>query len=168
MSGIKHSLKVDPKDVAKYILLRAANDGELISPLKMQKLVYYSYSWVLAKLDKRLFDEKIEAWPNGPVVRSLYTALKDYGSGPIPEEWAGETFEHVKKRLPKEAIDVLELVYESYANFTAFQLTTLTHEESPWKEARRDCGPLDKSTNKISDELIIKEYKSRLNDAQEK
>ena len=55
-------------DVAAYIL---ENQGEMTT-LKLQKLVYYAQAWSLS-LDKTpLFDEKIEAWPNGPVVKDLY------------------------------------------------------------------------------------------------
>ena len=47
-----------PSDVAKYFLYRAIQDGELVSPLKMQKLLYYAYSWTLVKNKKKLFDLK--------------------------------------------------------------------------------------------------------------
>ena len=40
--------------------------------LKLQKLAYYSYAWHLVWKEKRLFPERIQAWANGPVVRSLY------------------------------------------------------------------------------------------------
>ena len=56
-------------DVAKYIL----NKKGRMSPMKLQKLVYYSQCWSLAWDDKPLFNNRIEAWANGPVVRDLYT-----------------------------------------------------------------------------------------------
>lgn len=38
----------------------------------LQKLVYYSQAWHLVWEERRLFEEPIEAWVNGPVVRELY------------------------------------------------------------------------------------------------
>ncbi len=74
-------------DVARYFLGLATEDGDLITNLKMQKLVYYAYAWTLVKNDRKLFDEPIQAWANGPVVPSLYQELKCYRAGPIEEEF---------------------------------------------------------------------------------
>ncbi len=57
---------------ASYILSK-------ISPLpamKLQKLVYYSQAWSLVWDDMPLFEEPIEAWANGPVVKSLFELHK--------------------------------------------------------------------------------------------
>lgn len=59
---------ITPKDVARYFLYRAYDDGEWVTPLKMQKLVYFAYVWTLLMTGKKLFNEEIQAWPNGPVV----------------------------------------------------------------------------------------------------
>jgi hypothetical protein len=39
---------------------------------KLQKLVYYSQVWSLVWNERPLFNERIEAWANGPVVPDLY------------------------------------------------------------------------------------------------
>ncbi len=54
-------------DVARYVL-----DRHAMTAMKMQKLVYYAQAWTLARTGEPLFDEPIEAWVNGPVVRALY------------------------------------------------------------------------------------------------
>jgi uncharacterized phage-associated protein len=71
------------EDVARYFLLRVLEDGDYITNLKMQKLVYYAYGWTLVKHGQRLFDDPIQAWPSGPVVPALYALLSRYGSTPI-------------------------------------------------------------------------------------
>ncbi|MDQ2798684.1 MAG: DUF4065 domain-containing protein, partial [Armatimonadota bacterium] len=72
-------------DVAKYFLAQASEDaGDLISNLKLQKLVYYAQGCHLGLYDAPLFPETIKAWVHGPVVPDLYHAYKQYGSGPIP------------------------------------------------------------------------------------
>ncbi|WP_218124294.1 Panacea domain-containing protein [Chitinophaga filiformis] len=43
----------------------------------MQKLVYYAQAWHLVAFLTPLFEEDIEAWTHGPVIRSLYRRFKD-------------------------------------------------------------------------------------------
>lgn len=55
-------------DVAAYILDKCGR----MTVMKLQKLTYYSQAWHLVWTEKPLFDNRIEAWANGPVVRELY------------------------------------------------------------------------------------------------
>ena len=66
-----------------------------MTTLKLQKLVYYAQAWSLVWDEKPLFDEKIEAWSNGPVVRDLFefhrgqyyiSGKTDGGSGKVDDE----------------------------------------------------------------------------------
>lgn len=152
--------EITPLDVAKYFLLKSIDDGELISPLKMQKLVYYAYVWVLVLRHKKLFDEGIEAWPSGPVAPSLYMGLKKYGSAPISEECLGSKKEikDLLSKLPKEITVVLDKVYEKYMTKTAFELVVLTHSETPWIQTRKGLKATDHTNNVISDKLIMTHY----------
>lgn len=153
---------ISPSDVAKYFLYRSNQDGDLVSPLKMQKLVYYAYVWTLVKNKKKLFDEKIQAWPSGPVVPSLYKELKSYGSAPIDEKYLGVKNEAelnaIFSKFPKEVKEVLDGVYETYSTKTAFELVALTHAEKPWLEARNNLAATKPCNNPISDETILKQY----------
>ena len=47
-----------------------------VSPLKLQKLLYYSQLWFFVKNDKRLFDDRIQAWIYGPVVYDVWANFK--------------------------------------------------------------------------------------------
>jgi uncharacterized phage-associated protein len=146
-------------DIAKYYLIRSTDDGELISPLKMQKLIYYAYVWTLVKNRKRIFNERIEAWANGPVVRSLYQELRTYGSSPIPLEFLGsESPNELKEKFPADVLSTLDEVYEQYMQRTAFELSVLTHNEQPWIQARGGLEPTQNSNNRISDDSIIEYY----------
>lgn len=158
----RSSSPVTPSDVAKYFLYRATLDGELISPLKMQKLVYYGYAWTLVKNRKKLFEEQIEAWPNGPVIPSLYRELKKYESSPIPARYLGisdkKGIEKLENKFPEDIRQTLDKVYEKYVTKTAFELVVLVHSERPWKEAREGLSPSERSNNPISDDLIFETY----------
>ena len=54
-------------DVVDYILNKLGK----MSVLKLQKLVYYSQAWSLVWDEKQLFDEEIQAWANGPIIKDL-------------------------------------------------------------------------------------------------
>jgi uncharacterized phage-associated protein len=119
-------------DVANHFLaLGWSDDGELISNLKLQKLVYYAQGFVLAILDRALFPEAIEAWDHGPVVPDLYHHYKQYGATviPPPEGYDPDVV------LSVEEQKLLNDVYLSYGQYTAWKLRDLSHEESPWKDA---------------------------------
>lgn len=152
-----------PNDVARYFFARSTTDGELITPLKMQKLVYYAYVWHLVKKRKKLFHEKIEAWANGPVTPSLYHELKQFGAAPITNEFLStEEMEGIIGKLPSEAKETLDQVYDKYMTLTAFELVMLTHGEKPWLEARRGLKANEPSTNPISDKQILEFYRGRV------
>ena len=61
-------------DIAYKLLASAKNTagGELMSNLKLQKMLYYEQGFHLAKFNTPLFDEEIEAWMYGPVVPAVY------------------------------------------------------------------------------------------------
>ncbi|MDR5616831.1 type II toxin-antitoxin system antitoxin SocA domain-containing protein [Arsenophonus sp.] len=116
-------------DVADYFLSRCDDEsGELISNLKLQKLVYYAQGFSLALLKKPLFDESIEAWMHGPVIPDLYRKYKEKGNQALP---APEAINFTK--FSEEIIDLLDEVYHIYGQFSAWKLRNLTHQESPWK-----------------------------------
>ena len=57
-------------DVAAFIL----REKDTMPAMKLQKLAYYCQAWSLIWDEQALFEEPIEAWANGPVVRELYEA----------------------------------------------------------------------------------------------
>lgn len=157
--------QITPEDVAKYFLYRAQQDGDLVSPLKMQKLVYYAYAWTLVRNNKQLFEEKIEAWANGPVVPSLYHQLKHYGSSPIRDDFLGssdkevdEIFSALTQKFNKDVLETLGMVYEVYMTKTAFELVLSTHSELPWKEARKGLASTERGSEPITDKSIRLQY----------
>ena len=137
----------DAKAVANYFLELAGRDGRTLDPMKIQKLVYLAHGWHLALTGKPLVTERIEAWQYGPVIRSLYAAFQDAGSGPIkaPAREAqfadGKVVFVVSPRIQdlqdpanEETRKILDEIWKVYGGFTAVQLSNLTHEQgSPWE-----------------------------------
>jgi uncharacterized phage-associated protein len=50
-----------PDAVADYFLWSARECGDLLTNLRLQKLVYYAQAWFLALYDEPLFDGEFEA-----------------------------------------------------------------------------------------------------------
>lgn len=103
--------------------------GETISNLKLQKLLYYLQGFFIAVFDKKLFEESIEAWQYGPVVRESYFHFKDFGSASIS---LNETEKIID--LPINESELFDEVMTEYGQFSAIKLMNMTHEELPWKK----------------------------------
>jgi uncharacterized phage-associated protein len=120
------------QDVANYFLAQVDEDaGDLISNLKLQKLVYYAQGFHLAMYDEPLFPEPIEAWNHGPVVPALYHSFKTHAAQPLP--CPVDLDFSIYSSQTKELLDE---VYTVYGQFSAWKLRNMTHEEPPWKEAQ--------------------------------
>lgn len=115
--------------VAKFILsLQSEEAGDLISNLKLQKLVYYCQGLHLALYDAPLFPEEVEAWTHGPVVRAVYDEYKAFGADPIPAPTEEVELSDPEKKL-------IEEVYQEFGQYSAWKLRNMTHDEQPYKEA---------------------------------
>lgn len=130
--------------IANEFLERARRDGVELSNMHVQKLVYLAHGWCLAVNGRELVEDDIEAWDLGPVIRKLYDALRQYKNGPItrPIRWGDDTpfgskgAEAAQASLDRSEQAVLDMVWNTYKNFQAFQLSALTHERgSPWSVA---------------------------------
>ncbi len=145
--------------VANYFLAKGLEEGIKISPLKLQKLVYYAHGWQLATVNEPLIDEPIYAWPYGPVIPSLYYEFREFGNEPITEV-ASEIDDAngvlVPYVIPKNSRDlgVLQSVWDGYKGFSAVQLSNMTHREgSPWAKVRSGTK-LSDARPPIPNELI--------------
>ena len=109
-------------DIAKYFV----NSGVLLNHKKLQKMVYYAYSWYLVKnntsvhnIKNRLFENRIEAWVHGPVCPDLYYAYNN-----------NRIIEHESKRIDDKTIKVLNLIIETYGKYTGEELEKMTKNKS--------------------------------------
>ena len=136
-------------DVAAYILEK----GGCMSGWKLQKLVYYCQAWHLVWEDKVLFEEKIEAWANGPVAPALYKLHA--GAFEVTEIPEGDP-----RALSDEEMESIAVVLGDYGRRSGQWLSELAHMESPWKEARQRCGckPGDRCNEVIQPEAMALYY----------
>jgi len=98
------------------------------SPMKLQKLCYYAQGYALAN-GHELFPEDFQAWQHGPVIQSLYWKYQDY-------KWRQINNDVPELNTPH--IDFLRDIVSAYGRYDGAALSTMTHRESPWLEARGD------------------------------
>jgi uncharacterized phage-associated protein len=130
--------KYTAQDIADWFVIYnqkfvETEEAELITPMKLQKLLYYAQAAFLALKDVSLFDDEIEKWPHGPVVRSVYQKYSFLGANgidPLRTSHGEEKISNADERL-------LEAVYEKYSQFSASALRNKTHLEAPWRDAGR-------------------------------
>lgn len=127
-----------PNHVSDFLLFNSREKGEVLTNLKLQKLLYYSQAWFLALHDRPLFDEEFQAWVHGPVLPSQYFRFSDFRWKPITEDVMQPT-------LADEISDHLCEVLEVFGVETAVALEQMTHDEMPWKRARGDLPPHEPS-----------------------
>ena len=127
-------MPVSAFDVADFFLFFQTPEeaGDLISNLKLQKLLYYAQGLYLAKYGRPLFPERIEAWTHGPVVPRVYHHFKEHGFGSIPKP---ANCPELSKRVQR----FLTTVFRVYGQYSAWKLRDFTHQEAPWKETEEGC-----------------------------
>ena len=121
-------------NVSEYILkgLSEPDAGDIISNLKLQKLLYYAQGIHLVRCNKALFKDKIYHWQHGPVVKSVYEKYKSFNSRAleIPEEVG-----NLNQFSEKDKYSIA-LTYNYYGKYSAWLLREKTHQEDPWKNTK--------------------------------
>jgi uncharacterized phage-associated protein len=152
--------KVVYQDIAAYFLAFANETGNLLTNLKLQKLVYYVQAWHLALYDKPVFEDDFEAWIHGPVLPDLFKLYQPYGYRPILiSNLNEEVLSSLKQKFGIQLAELIDEVIEEYFGADAFALSQQTHAELPWQEARKDLQRDAPSHNIITKESMKSYYK---------
>ena len=143
--------------VANAFLEQAQRDDVKISPLKLQKLIYYLHGWFLATQNEPVVGERFEAWPYGPVLSSIYHDFKRFGSKSIDEfaedvdPKTGDIKAQMVSKSNRNFRDVFDRVWDRYKNKSAIELSEMTHADgTPWSIAR-EAGRSYLSDDEIKD-----------------
>lgn len=138
-------------DIANYIIWYAnqsfSNDVYL-SPLKLHKILYYVQATFLANFDGQpLFNDVIEKWQYGPVVRDVYFEFKSHGTDHIQSTHsvlsmiesdngmpAFELLEFNENKIEAEAkvATLIKNVVDKLISKSPFELVEQTHQEPMW------------------------------------
>lgn len=118
--------------VADYALSKF----ECLSTMKLQKIVFYSQAYHLVTFHAPLFEDRIEAWVNGPVAPRLFRLHR--GKFIIPSDFfkaeACDTLTADEQHSIDHVVGVI-------GDESGASLSDLTHSEDPWRVARGDSTP---------------------------
>lgn len=136
-------------DVANYILQK---NGPMTT-MKLQKLCYYAQSWSMAWDEKPLFNEEFQAWSNGPVCPQLFNTHRGIFS-------LGKNYyaDRASGKFSKDELETINKVLEFYGDKSPQWLSDLTHNENPWKFARRGTPLGDPCDYEITKESMQQYY----------
>jgi uncharacterized phage-associated protein len=135
-------------DVAKYLLTKSPGG---MSQLKLQKLLYFCQAGSLAWTGSPMFNDEIEAWINGPVVVNFWNAHHYQG-------WISEVPEGNELTSPT-ARTICDSIYARYGDYAAWRLRDLSHEEPPWKDARKGFSDNERANVPIDATLMLRYYR---------
>lgn len=130
-------------DVAERVL----DDLGETTTLQLQKILYYCQGCHLALHGTTLFDDSIEAWQHGPVIKSVFRRHK--GRFKLRSSRRFPFFVQHKPSLTASEAELMEMVVEALRGFSADELEEATHVESPWVKAREGLSPKERSEREI-------------------
>lgn len=118
-------------DLATEYLLNQCED---ITPLALQKALYYIQGFYYAFYKKFLFSEECQAWVHGPVYRDIYFKYRDYGRFDLVG--GKDAFDDTIFSSSEKAI--FESVMRHICCYSGKVLEKFTHSEAPWLNAREN------------------------------
>lgn len=126
--------------VAKYLNDCNLNKhGYAMDQMEMHKLMYFSQRESLMITDSPLFDGEFEAWKYGPVLTEV---RKEY--------LTGHMFGSDYGALTEKEKELVSSVFHRYESVSPWDLSSLSHEEYSWKQARAGLEPNDPGKKKLS------------------
>ena len=141
--------------VARYILERQRTAGDSVSPMQLIKLVYIAQGYMLGRHGRPLFDdEEVQAWKYGPVVPSVYRAVKEYRSAPVQAVRNAPEIDYTSAER-----EIMDLVADKYARHDGVVLSAATHKAgTPWAQTWNRFG----QNAPISNDIIENFYANLL------
>lgn len=158
----------------KFIRLSRDEGITDLSPMKLQKLVYYAHAWFMAFTDKELIKEEVQAWKFGPVIPDIYHEFKELGNSNITSyatelEYQHDRLDLITPELPESdtlSNELIDEVWKLYKGLSPIQLSNATHEKgSPWEAVCSKYGSELPKNVEIPNELIKSIFKQKLESA---
>ena len=158
---------IDVRAIANAVLDRADEQGQTITNMALNKIVYFIHCDYLMEFDEPLVGAKIEAWQHGPVFREIYHQFKKWNDNPIAgratsvSPLSGEVEIASVTFGTEERLKINELI-DRYVHFSAAHLRALSHiSGGPWDAVWQHSGRANPGMQ-ITNELIEKLYVTEL------
>jgi uncharacterized phage-associated protein len=158
---VARSTPIDAKGLANLILSWAEVDHLPITPMKLQKLLFFIHADFLVRFGRSLLKQEFEAWDHGPVIPGVFQEFKRFSKNPITSRaWTFDPIDAVKKvatcSLPETEAEAVRAVYDFYKPLSATELSRMSHDlEGAWRQARSMFANGLNMDRRISDDMIV-------------
>ena len=126
--------------VAKFLNeLNEKKHNCAMDQLKMHKMMYFSQRESLMVTNHPLFDDEFEAWKYGPVLVGVRN-----------EYQTGHMFSGDYEKLKNKEMCLVKSVFDRYDEYDSWQLSTLSHAEHSWQQARKGLADGEAGNRKLS------------------
>jgi uncharacterized phage-associated protein len=143
--------------LSNNLLLRAFRENITVTPMKLQKMMYFIYRDYLKEIKEPLFTERFMTWKYGPVLDSVYTEYKRYRGGtPIKRYGNFNGVYAIDEGTEIELSRFLTDIWNKCRLLGAVELSRLTHKEgSAWYAAFQKNAPLLVDEDILLDNIVI-------------
>jgi len=135
--------------ISEYIIMT----GNEITPLALQKILYYAQGFYECFFGKFLFKDDCEAWIHGPVYPKIYNKYRFFKYENIPTCIDYD----VSDILNDEKKDFLDVIIKCFGYYNGKALEKMSHYETPWLNARKGIA-VNENSNNIIKKSDITEY----------
>lgn len=150
----------DPTTLSNNVLYRAFKEDCEVTPMKLQKILYFIASEYGKATSEPLFREPFEAWRYGPVLRSVYSEFSTYRSKPIgsyAKDARGASYMIDEGQNPALAT-AIDTVWNATRGIDAVRLSRITHNQgSAWHKTWTQNGGGSISDQDVREDLTYKE-----------
>lgn len=94
-----------------------------MNQMKLQKLVYIALGWNLAINREPLVSGRIEAWDGGPVMRSIWNHLRDFGFNSVNGLLGNSPTDPFVANIGDSERAVIDHVWRKYGQYTGLELS---------------------------------------------
>lgn len=143
------SIESEIEVISEYII----TIGKEITPLSLQKILYYAQGFYKAFFGKFLFEDDCQAWVHGPVYVNIYEKYKEFKSANISIDIDYD----IEDIIVDEKREILDVIIKYFGYYNGKALEKMSHYETPWINARKGLLPTENSSNIINKE-DIKDY----------
>ena len=130
---------------------------EEVTPLMLQKLLYFIQGVYSALYERSLFEEDCKACVHGPVYPEVYDLFRDFKYNPV-DDARFALLGGAEEILIEDERRVVDRVVKTFGMYSGKVLEKITHNEDPWMEARKGYGDSISSGELLSKERIMKYY----------
>lgn len=150
-------MKASAQSLCNNVLSRAHKEKNSVTPMKLQKILYYICVKYVKETGFFPLYERFEVWKYGPVLPSVYTEFKPFGSSPIKGFSC-----NVKKKSMMIDEDVnpilkkcIDYVWDNLKTYDGIDLAKRTHQKGGgWYSAYQKGNEIISTEEMMNDRTL--------------